>query len=42
METIIITLDAEKLAKGIVSDIKKRVKSIESHHKLNQSHVKAI
>ena len=41
MGTIIISVDAEKLAKGLIIDIKKKLSSLNSHRKTNQSHGEA-
>lgn len=39
---IVIAVDAEKLANGLISDIKKELIRLKSHRKLGQSHGKAI
>jgi hypothetical protein len=42
MNTITVFVDGEKLANGIISDIKKKLSSLKSHRKPNQSRGKAL
>lgn len=42
MGTIVISVDSNRLAKGIIADIKKAIRSRKSRHMPNQSHGKAI